>query len=363
MSILTNRRTCTAVHTKEAALNQRQGAALQGHFTLSALHLYAQLLCAFAFTLYRHTGTPGYMSVLLAALPLTLFYLLSCRLGKMQGLTDTPWGRCSRAMIALCLLTDAQMSLYAFTEIVREMLPDYNSAVIALISLLCVLPSLRRQNAHALPTLAHLMRWPLAAGMAFCLLGAARQGESGHLFPLLGQDVRRIFTGALFLCSCLSAAVTPLFLHRPPENLQQKRKGLASLLFSLLAAALTAFLSAWLLPHYFLAQPDTVGSLLLIPLRFNPSLPAFSLLVCCMLMLLLISLACALSRSRHLFSLAIGRPVSLFAGLLLVPLPALSTDAARQVLSALAPLRSLLLLAAFLLLLPAAKKKKEAGPA
>lgn len=363
MSTPPTRRTHTAVHSREAALNLRQAAALKNQFTLSALHLYAQLIAGFAFMLYRHVSTPGYMSVMLLFLPLWAGYALSCHLRRKCGLMEKRCGRFAKGLLSLCLFLDAQMSLYAFTEIVRELLPDYNSALISLVSLLCVLPSLRNQNAHALPTLSHFLRWPMAVGFAFCMLGAARQGETGHLFPLFGSGGMKIFSGAWWLCSCLSAALTPLYAHSSAATRSQERKNLHSLLLGLFAAAATALLSAWLMPYYFLARPDTVGSHLLITLRINPSLLSWSCQVCLMLMLLLISLACALSHSRHLLSHALGKPVSGWAGLILVPLPALSTDLAHRLVTLLSPLRTVLMVLALVLLSIAGKNIKEENAA
>lgn len=359
MSVFAKGQTSTAVHSTDAAMAQRQGEAIRDHFTLSAVHLYAQLVIGMALVLYRHVSTPGYMSLALLIVPLVLLYAVSCRLSQREGIMERPLGKAADVLLFLCLFSDAQMSLYAFTEIVREMLPDYNSAVIALVTLLCVLPSLKKQNAHALPTLGRLLKIPLIVGIGFCMLTAARRGSMSHLFPLFGMGERRVFTGAFWMCSALSAALTPLYIKTPPLTMQQKKRGFFALLSSLLFGCVTAFWAAYMLPFYFLARPDTMGAQLLLPLKVYPTLSSWSVMVCLMMLLLLVSLASALSRGRHILSHVIQKPISIWAAFLLVPLPALSTDIALQIVAHWAPVRIFCMAAALLLLALAGKGRKE----
>lgn len=358
MSVFVKGQTHSAVHSMKAMQAQRRGEGIRNQFTLSAVHLYAQIVVGLAFYLYRHVSTPGYMSVLLLLPPLAAGYALSLWCTRQKGWMDRLPGKAASGCLFLCLMMDAQLSLYAFTEMVREMLPDYNSAVIALVTLLCVLPSLQKQHGHALPSLARLTKIPLIVGLGYCLVGGALQGNVDHLFPLFGLEGKRILTGSLWMLSALSAAFTPLYMHDGPQTLKQKRKGLFALFGAVGLGAATAFLSACMMPFYFLARPDTVGSQLLLSLKVNPDLTAWSVMVCLMMLLMLTSLACALSRGRHLLSHVAGEPVNAWFALLLVPLPALSTDMAQQAVMLGAPVRTGLMGAALLCLFLGSLRKK-----
>lgn len=323
--------TCTAVHSRQAALGQRQGEALRNHFSLSAILLYAQLVIGCGFVLYEQVGTPGYMSILLLLLPMTLLYFISCRLAEKPGIREGMAGKAANVLLFACLIIDAQLSLYAFTAIVREILPDYNTALITFVTLLCVLPALRRQHSHALPSFGRLLRYPLLLGLGISMLGAMRYGRMDHLFPLLGGGVESILSGAVWMSTALSAALTPLMIHTPPSGRLQKRQGYRSLVYGLLLGAATAGVAAFLMPYHFLTLPDALGARLLMPVKVHPALISWSVTVCLMMLLMLISLSASLSRGLHLLSHVIGRPVGPWLAFLLVPLPALSTDVARQI--------------------------------
>ena len=354
--------TRTAVHSRQAALGQRQGESLQNHFTLSALLLYAQLVIGSSFVLYQQVGTPGYMSILLLILPLTCLYFISCRLAEKNALRQGFMGKMADVLLFVCLLMDAQLSLYAFTAIVREILPDYNTALISLVTLLCVLPALHRQHSPALPSFARLLRYPLILGLGFSMLGAMRYGRLDHLFPLLGSGTESILSGALWMCASLSAALTPLLIHTPPSGKLQRRRGYRSLIIGLLLGAGTALVAAYLMPYHFLTLPDALGARLLMPIKVHPALIAWSVTVCLMMMLMLVSLSASLSRGIHLLSHVIGRPVGPWLALVLVPLPALSTDVARQIAICLPALRIGCILGAVILLgLNSLGKKRTAN--
>lgn len=342
--------THTSVHSKGAMLGQRQGEVCRNHFTLSAQLLYAQVVIGLSLVVYRQVSTPGYLAVVMLLPGLAVLYFLSCRLAVRVRVRKSLPGRMADLVLFACLFLDAQMSLYAFTSVVREILPDYNSALICAVSLACVLPTLHKQHGHALPALARLIKYPLLIGLGVCMLGALPTGHTAHLFPLLGNGVGSIWQGSLWLFSALSAALTPLYIRKPPQGLRQKRQGFCSLACGLLLGGATALISAWLLPFHFLKKPDSLGAQLLLAVKVNPALVSWSVMVCMMLLLLLISLAASLSRGLHLLSHVTGRPVGWWPAVLLVPLPALSTDAAQQILMRLAPVRTGCMLAALLLL-------------
>ncbi len=359
MNPMMHHETRTAVQSQEAKLAQRKGCAIQNQFTLSALHLYVQLLAGMSYMLYRQVSTPSWLSLLLLLFPLGAGYFVSCCLARKDRIMETKWGRAAQLFLFLCLFLDAQLSLCALSEMVREILPDFSSPLIALLIILSIIPALEKQHASALPTLSCLLRWPLMLSIAFSMVGALGKGDGGNLFPLLGQGAEGVLLGTGWMVSCLSAALTPLYIPGPAMTLQQKKKGFVSLLLSLGAGILTALLSAYLLPFYFLARPETIGSRLLLIIKSNPSLLAWSLLICAMMLLFLLSITCALSRSRHLLSHVVGKPMSGWMALLLFPLPAFSTDLAEQLILQFAPIRTACMGLALLLLLMAPHTRKE----
>lgn len=359
--MLSGKQTHTSVHSRAAALGQRQGQSIRDHFTLSGILLYAQVVIGCALVLYEQVSTPGYISILLLLLPMGVLYAISLFLSSRSYLREKLTGKIADGLLFICLFLDAQFCLYAFSGIVREILPDYSSALISFVTLLCVLPSLRKQHSHALPSLARLMKYPLLVGLGAGMLGAARMGRAEHLFPLLGRGTESIVQGSVWMLSALSAALTPLYIHQMPENRLQRRQGAVSLALGLLLGAGTALLSAFLLPFHFLALPDAPGAHLLLAVKVHPALFSWSVTVCLMMLLLLIGLAASLSRGLHLLSHATGRPVGGWLGLLLVPLPAISTDQAQRTLIALAPVKTGCMLAAIVILSLGLLGKKGAG--
>lgn len=359
MNVFTGGKTSTSVHSTQAAQGQRRGEALGNHYTLSACLMYVQVVIGLALVVYQRVSTPGYISVLLLLLPMAGLYYLSCRISAAEGAAASLPGRIGEGLLFGCLFLDAQLSLYAFVAIVREILPDYSNAVIALVTLLCVVPSLKHQNSHALPSLSRLLKYPLLIGLGLSMLGAYRVGSWDHLFPLLGRGSGQILTGSVWLLSALSAALTPLYIHDQPLDAMSKRRGFRALLLGLLLGAATAFYSAYLLPYYFLARPATLGAQLLLPVKVYPALVSWSVMVCLLMLLLLVSLSASLSRGLHLLSHSIGRTIGTWPAFLLVPLPAFSTDIARRMAGNLAQVRIGCMAGALLLFAAACFCKKR----
>ena len=350
--------TKTSVHTEKARENQRQAAQMKGWVALSSLHLYAQLLCGLCFFLYRYVSTPSYLSLLLLLLPLTAVYCACCLIRRRPLLWHSFPGKCAGIAFIFCLYADAFTALAGLSGMVQELLPDYNSLLITIAIVLCVLPLLKRRQQNALQNLALLLCIPLFLALLFVIPGSIPQGSGGNLFPLLGQGGERILWGSLWMCGCLSPALFPLLAHPPEKNGLLARNGCLHLIAALFFAFVTALMAAYLMPFYFLARPDTVGSQLLLSLKVNPDPTAWSVMVCLMMLLMLTSLACALSRGRHLLSHVVGKPVNAWFALLLVPLPALSTDMAQQAVMLGAPVRTGLMGAALLCLFLGSLRKK-----
>lgn len=345
------RRTQTSVHSKKAQHAQHRAALWQGWISLSALHLYAQLLCGLCFYLYRHVSTPSYLSLLVLLLPLTAVYGISCRIGRKERPWHSPAGKCAALLLTLCLFGDAVTALAAITGLVQALLPDYNSLLIHASVLLCTVPILTGKQQHTLPHLAALVCIPLFLAILFVFPGTIRQGHGGNLFPLLGQGTERILTGALWMCGCLSPGLIPLLAHPLAQNKTLKANGCIHLTAALFFALLTALLAAFLMPFYCLAQPEGAGTRLMMFLDANTSLLAWSLTICGTLFLLLISLSCALQESRMLLEYITKGRLYTLALLPLAALPLVPAPVLQEMIKWLFPARGILLGLGLMLLL------------
>ncbi|MBR6809467.1 MAG: hypothetical protein IKM64_04225 [Clostridia bacterium] len=335
--------TKTSVHTEKARENQRQAAQMKGWVALSSLHLYAQLLCGLCFFLYRYVSTPSYLSLLLLLLPLIAVYYACCRISLKQLLWHSFPGKCAGIAFIFCLYADAFTALAGLSGMVQELLPDYNSLLMTIAIVLCVLPLLKRRQQNALQNLALLLCIPLFLALLFVFPGSIPQGSGGNLFPLLGQGGGRILWGSLWMCGCLSPALFPLLAHPPEKNGLLARNGCLHLIAALFFAFVTALMAAYLMPFYFLARPESPGARFMLFLDTNTSLLAWSLTVCGMMLLLLVSLCCAIEESSILLWRITKKQLHPLALLPLLSLPLLPSPMAEEVICFLFPLRALLM--------------------
>lgn len=335
--------TKTSVHTEKARENQRQAAHLKGWVALSSLHLYAQLLCGLCFFLYRYVSTPSYLSLLLLLLPLTAVYCACCLIRRRPLLWHSFPGKCAGIAFILCLYGDAFTALAGLSGLVQELLPDYNGLLITAAIVLCTLPLLKRRQQNALQNLALLLCIPLFLALLFVFPGSIPQGSGGNLFPLLGQGGERILWGSLWMCGCLSPALFPLLAHPPEKNGLLARNGCLHLIAALFFAFVTALMAAYLMPFYFLARPESPGARFMLFLDANTSLLAWSLTVCGTMLLLLISLCCAIEESSILFQRITKKQLHPLALLPLLSLPLLPSPMAEEVILFLFPCRALLM--------------------
>lgn len=360
-------RTQTWVHTEESMMMQRKKAEIRQNWALSGLSLYGQLMIGLSLYLYDHVSTPGYFSVLLV-LPFLLMLCLACRwmLRKHQGDNRTIFsaagnrmGKFAAILWALICWLDGQLAFYALCSMVSNILPTISSFLVALAIAVTVAFALGGRGREGLARLSRLMGWLIFLCILYCAAIGFPYGDDGHLFPLLGYGPGRIFRGGLWLCGCAASACLALLL--PGEKLQEdalreNRKCMRrSLGTAVVLAAITALLSAYLLPLYALARPETTGYRLLLLARITPSVAAWSLLVCATMFLMLMTLGTGVQRGAQLFSIAAGKkeiPFSLTTGLLLsyVPWGALNIQPLEDMLIRIAPYRSGMAILALMLL-------------
>lgn len=348
--------TVTDVTDRQTLLRERHKAYALEQYALSGLSLYAQTIIGLALYLYSHVSTPGYLSLLLQ---------LPCCAGLMGGAlwlcrrrqagetplasaVGRPLARVLAAALALCALLDAQLAAYSLCAILSDVLPHISSLWAALTVAVVTALAIGGGDEYGLPRLARLLRWLLALMIGFCTATALPHGSLGHLAPWLGRGMGSIGRGALWMSGSVASCCLPLLMPQRESNLQalcdEGKAGLRTVLLSLGLGLLTALCSAFLLPFYALARPETLGWRLLLVSDVSPSLIGWSLLLCALLMLLLMAQAAGVTRAASLLCWAAGkRTASPFLItvllMLLLPLAALSTREAEALLQALAPWR------------------------
>lgn len=352
----------TSVHSMTAMRRLRRDVFARDQYALTGVCLYAQLLIGVGLYLYGHVSTPGYLSVLLALPAFLAVYFLSLFLAgrRGKGRLDSAAGRALYFLLGVVSLLDAQLAMFALCAVLSDILPNispfWGAVAIALITAL----SVGGGDEYALSRLARLLRWGLLAALLYAAAGAVPSGNVGHLFPLLGYGWGIIGRGALWMSGCAAGCCFPLIQPRDGEILSAMRghwkAGLRNVLFPVLLAAAAALLSAYLMPVYALARPETLGFRLLLISHMNPSLLGWSLLVCGTMFLLLLALAAGVLRGAALFACAAGRKNTsplLITVLLLLPVPAaaLGTVPVEEALLVLAPWRGAAAVIALLLML------------
>ena len=371
-------KTSTPVHSMDAMLRQRETALAHDQCVLSGVSLYGQIYIGIALYLYSHVSTPGYLSILLAAPFLLLVSLLSLWLARQadprQGVLRWAAGRRAGSVMAVVLAAvfwlDAQLAVYSLTAIVQNVLPNVSTLWVSLAIAVMMAITIGGGEEHALPRLARMLRWLILAFFLYCLFTALPYGKMGHLFPLLGHGGGRLFQGALWICGCLGGACCPLILPNAGQYMGPLRSRTSLLLrpqlTALAAAILTALLSAYLLPVYALARPETLGWRLLLITHVSPSVVGWSLFLCAVMFLMLITLAAGVTQSASLLTWAAGAPRAkpyIIAVLLLlqVPAAALDLEVIEEGLTRIAPWRGAAVLLILLTLALGALVKKGRG--
>ena len=355
----------TNVTGRQSLLQERRRVYALEQYALSGLQLYVQMAIGLALYLYQHVSTPGYLSLALllpfaAGLMGGALWLCRRRQAGETPLESAVGRRLARVLavaLALCALMDAQLAAYSLCAVLSETLPSVSSLWAALAAAVVTALAIGGGDEYALPRLARLLRWLLGLMVGFCAATALPHGSPGHLAPWLGRGTGSVLQGALWMSGGVASCCLPLLTPQRETNLQGLydggKRGLRTVLLSLTLGMVTALTSAFLLPFYALARPETLGWRLLLVSDVSPSLAGWSLLLCGLLMLLLMAQAAGVTRAASLICWAAGRDTAspfLITGLLMLlfPLSALSTQDAEALLRALAPWRSAVTSAAVL---------------
>lgn len=348
--------TTTDVTDRQTLLRERHKAYALEQYALSGLQLYAQVAIGLALYLYGHVSTPSYLALALL-LPFTAGLmggaLWLCRRRQagetpLASAVGKPLARVLAVTLALCALLDAQLAAYSLSAILSEVLPNVSSLWVALAVAVVTALAIGGGDEYGLPRLARLLRWLLGLMIGFCAVTAMPHGSLGHLAPWLGRGMGSVLQGALWITGSVATSCLPLLTPQRETALQALcdggKTGLRTVLLSLTLGMVTALISAFLLPFYALARPETLGWRLLLLSDVSPSLVGWSLLLCGLLMLLLMAQAAGVTRAASLICWAAGKETAspfLITVLLmmLLPLSALASQDAETLLRALAPWR------------------------
>ena len=303
------------VHDPGSMLAQRRGALARDLSALTGMEMYAQIFLGLSLYVYDHVSTPGYLSLLLT-LPFLLILLFWSRwLGKNTSGTDGIWfqlkkptARCLSLLLFLWAMLDAALLFYGlcvlFGDVMNDLHPLFAPAAVILFTAL----SLIRPGEHSLPRLAHLLRWIVGGMLLYCAAAAISHGSAAHFYPLLGYGFSSIVHGGLWMCGAVSGCCLPLLLTREESSLSSMTQK-ASILFrpalvSFCAGLLTMLAGVWLMPAYALAGPHTMGWKLLLVAHMTPSVPAWSLEVLGLTLLILLTLCSSLTRASVFLSIS-----------------------------------------------------------
>lgn len=344
-------RTETGVHSSVQMIAQRRTASLWDKWGLNALSLYAQLCIGFSLYLYGQVSTPGYLSTLLAAMMLPLFFVparfLARRKKTGQPVTVSAAGVRGAKIFDLCFfllhLLDAQLAFFALCAVVRDVMPDFGRAPVALAAALSC--ALGRGEDEGLFRLSRPLKWVIGALLLYCVIIAIPHGSAAHFFPLLGYGPASILRGALWMSGASASSVWPLLNREDQEEARGFFPFLRAPLLALALGILTYLASMWLMPVYVMQRPESLGWRMLLLVHMTPSVPAWSMEVTGLLLLLLAAAAYSASQAAKALAQSGGKqktPRYLTAALLFLLVPACVTnpDAVQDLLTAAAPWRA-----------------------
>ena len=350
--------TATTVHSPSQMIAQRRTASLRDKSGLNALSVYAQLCVGFSLFLYGQVSTPGYLSALLTAPVLLLLFLPARFLARRKkpgiSVTVSAAGANGSKVFFLCYsllhLLDAQLAFFTLCAVVRDVMPDFERTAAALASaLFCALGG---GEDEGLSRLSRPLKWLIGALLLYCVVIAVPHGRAAHFFPLLGYGPASILGGTLWISGAVASAVWPLLTREDTEPPQRFFLTLRAPLLALALGIITYLASVWLMPVYVMQRPESLGWRMLLLVHMTPSVPAWSMEVIGLTLLLLAASAYSAAQAAKALSQFGGKqktPRFLTAALLFLLVPAciMNPDGAQKMLTAAAPWRaavSLLLL-------------------
>ncbi len=350
-------RTTTTIHSEALMKTERAGAFMRDQFSLNGMLLYAQLTLGTALYLIGHTSTPSYLSIL-AAIPLAVLLIVVAR--KIEGAAAPGASVLHSVMppilaaavsilLALSLLIDGQIVLYCFCAIVTHILPQSSLVRIAVTVSVAVPLAIHHGDESALGRLAGFLGFVLIAVILLTFITALPYGNVGHLFPLFGKGVDRMFSGFVWISGAAACTVAPYLLPTNKPSLDmlrgEKKRRLLKPICVMIGAALSALMRSYLLPYYALARPDTLGSQLLIVPEVSPSILGWSLYMTVILLLLVIVFSAAVTQAssflRDGFQMREVKSTltPFLLALATVPLAALNLESGKDILLRIAPYR------------------------
>ena len=366
-------KTATSVHSPAQMIDQRRMASLRDKSALNALSVYAQVCIGFSLYLYEAVSTPGYLSTLLAAAALPLLFLPCWLLTrkKKAGLSVTASAAGARGakVFFLCLfllhLLDAQLAFFTLCAVVRDVMPDFGRAAVALAAaLFCALGV---GEDEGLDRLSRPLKWLIFALLIYCVIISVPHGSAAHFFPLLGYGPASVLRGALWMTGGLASTVWPMLSSGDHERPSGFFFALRAPLAAVGLGVFTYLVSVWLMPVYVMQRPESLGWRMLLMVHMTPSVPAWSMEVIGLLFLLLAAVTYSASQAALALAQSGGKqktPRYLTAALLILLVPAcvMDTDAAREILTAAAPWRAAasFVLLGFLRLCSLIRNKKKA---
>ena len=362
----------TRVHSPARMIAQRRTAALRDKTGLNALSVYAQLCIGFSLYLYGQVSTPGYLSTLLAALVLPLLFLPGRFLARRKkpglSVTVSAAGTGGARIFFLCFflvhLMDAQLAFFTLCAVVRDVMPDFERTAVALAAaLFCALGGGEDEN---LSRLSRPLKGLIGALLLYCVMIAVPHGSAAHFFPLLGYGPASILRGTLWISGGLASAVWPMLTREDTEPPRRFFSALRAPLLALVLGIITYLASVWLMPVYVMQRPESLGWRMLLLVHMTPSVPAWSMEVIGLTLLLLTATAYSVSQAAKALSCFGGKqktPRFLTAALLflLVPVCVIDPDGMQEMLAAAAPWRAAVsfMLLVLLCLCSLIRNKKE----
>ncbi len=344
-------KTASSVQSESQMLAQRRQASIRDKSGMNALNAYAHLCIGFSLYLYGHASTPGYLSTLLAVPPLLLFFLLGRFLvrRKKMGLsvTASAAGPGGAKFFDLCFfllhLLDAQLALFALCAVVIDAMPDFGRLSAALsAALFC---ALGYGEDESLYRLSRPLKWLIGALLLYCGIAAVPHGKASHFFPLSGGGAASIIQGAVWMTGAVSSGIWPLLTHEEKEPSGSFFSAVRPSLAAVGLGIATYLAAVWLMPYYTMKRPESTGWRMLLLVHMTPSVPAWSMEVIGLLLLLLAAVTYSASQAAFALSRFGGKqkkPRCLTALLLflLVPGSVIDPDGACEMLTAAAAWRA-----------------------
>ena len=345
-------KTVTNVHSESQMLAQRRSAAVLDERGMNALSVYAQLCIGFSLYLYGQVSTPGYLSALLTVPGLLLLFLpvrfLVRRKKAGLSVTASAAGTQGGKLFDLCFfllhLLDAQLAFFALCAVVMDAMPDFGRTPAALIAaLFCALGV---GDDGSLYRLSRPLKWLIGALLLYCVIISVPHGKAAHFFPLLGYGPASILRGALWMTGAIASGVWPLLAR---EDTEPTERFFSAVRFPLTAVGLGVFTylaSVWLMPVNVLQRLESLGWRMLLLVHMTPSVPAWSLEVIGLMLLLLAAVTYSASQAAIALARSGGKrkPVRFITALLLfllVPACVVDPDGMQVLLTVAAPWRAL----------------------